>query len=99
MTLGWSRERRRRAADDPPEPVNLRLVLEDGTGRVIRCGVLREPSYDVDDAPTWLVVPLDGSLGPLGRLRGGFRLEADEQPTIARFILDFGAGRGPDDYL
>jgi hypothetical protein len=93
MGVSWSR----RPVEALP-PRGLRLIMDDGTGRVVPCGVLREPSYDRRGVPAWLVVPLE-PVGPLGRTHGGFYVDADDTPAAALLILDISAGRGHADDL
>lgn len=46
---------RRKPAPEPPE--NVRLELADG--RIIPCGVVREPAEDADGMTAWIAVPLE----------------------------------------
>ena len=50
MRFPWAKP-----APEPPE--NVRLELADG--RIVSCGVVREPAEDKDGMTAWMAVPLE----------------------------------------
>jgi hypothetical protein len=72
MTWGASRA----PAKDPVAPLNVRITCP--SGRVIRCGVLRDPDADADGRMAWLVVPLENY-----QVRPEDLIRADAMPVDA----------------
>jgi len=78
--MTWGASRAPAKEEEVSAPLNVRI--ECASGRVVRCGVLRDPEADLSGLKTWLVIPLENY-----HIRRGDTVKADAVPADAALFI------------